>query len=129
MSFETEIQEALYERLSTYAGMPNVYDDSPQDADTFPYVVIGEDTHIPFDTDDSVGSESTITLHIWSRQHGKKEAKDIQGLIYAALHRYALDVTGYHTITLDFEYSDVFLDADGRTRHGVCRYRTIVEAP
>src|SRR5690606_34355650 len=108
--------------------MPDVYDDVPQSASSFPYVVIGEDTHIPWDTDDSVGSESTITLHVWSRYRGKKEAKDIQGLIYQALNRYELAVDGFHLVTLEFDYSDVLLDADGHTRHGVCRYRALVEA-
>lgn len=126
MSFETALQSAVYQRLSDALSVP-VYDDVPANAE-FPYVVLGEDTHIPWDTDDSTGAESTITLHIWSRERGKREAKQIQGEIYAALNRYDLPVSGFHTVTMEFDYSDVILDADGRTRHGVARYRTIVEA-
>lgn len=127
MSFETALQTAVHNRLSGYPGMPDVHDDVDPDA-AFPYVVIGEDTHIPWDTDDSVGAESTVTLHVWSRYRGKKEAKDIQGLIYEALNRHELSVDGYHLVTLEFEYSDVILDADGLTRHGVSRFRSLVEA-
>lgn len=128
MSFEAALQTAIYTRLSSYPSMPTVYDDVPQSSSTFPYVVIGEDTHSPWDTDDSTGAESTVTIHVWSRQRGKKEAKDIQALIYAALHRYELDVAGFYLVTLEFDYSDVVLDADGLTRHGVSRYRTLAEA-
>jgi hypothetical protein len=128
MSFESELQQAIFTRLSTYTGMPTVYDDVPQSAASWPYIVLGEDTHVPWDTDDSTGAESTITIHIWSRQRGKKETKDIQGLIYTALNRYEMSVDGHHLVTLEFDYSDVLLDPDGLSRHGVSRYRTLVEA-
>jgi hypothetical protein len=126
MSFEAAIQQASFDRLSSYPGMPTVYDDVPTGA-AFPYVVIGEDTHIPFDTDDSLGSESTVTFHVWSRYRGKKEAKEILGLIYEALTRQALSVVGHDLITIEFDYSDVLLDPDGITRHGVSRFRWLVE--
>lgn len=127
MKFEEALQEAVYERLSGYSGMPPVYDDVPKNAPNH-YVTIGEDTHIPFDTDDSVGSESTVTIHAWSKSHrGKKEVKATQGLIYTALNRYELPVEGYHTVTLEFEYSDAVLDPDGLTRHGASRFRALLE--
>ena len=42
-----------------------------------PYVVIGDDTSAQWDTDDTVGSENTLTLHVWSRYYGRAEVKDI----------------------------------------------------
>ena len=126
MSFEAALQQTVYDQLSGYPGMPTVYDDVPVDA-AFPYVVIGDDTHIPFDTDDSLGSESTLTLHVWSRYRGKKECKDIMALIYAALTRQPLVLDGHDLITIEFEYSEVVLDPDGITRHGVLRFRALVE--
>ena len=133
MSFESELQRSIFTRLSNYSGMPTVYDDVPTDinglpAVTYPYVVVGEDTHVPWDTDDSTGSESTITVHIWSRQRGKKETKHIQGLIYEALNRYEMTVTGYHLVTMEWDYSDSVRDPDGLTYHGTSRFRTLVEA-
>lgn len=127
MKFEEALQEAVYERLSNYPAMPPVYDDVPTNAPKH-YVVLGEDTHVPYDTDDSVGSESTITIHQWSKAYrGKKEVKATQGLIYEALNRHELVVEGYHTVTLEFEYSDAVLDPDGLTRHGVIRFRALLE--
>lgn len=132
MSFEQALQKAVYDQLSAYPDMPSVYDDVPVDvkgqpAVAFPYVVLGEDTHIPFDTDDSLGSESTVTLHVWSRYRGKKEAKGIQALIYDALTRQPLMLDAHDLITLEFEYSEVMLDPDGITRHGVQRFRALIE--
>jgi hypothetical protein len=127
MKFEEALQKAVYERLSNFPTMPPVYDEVPKDAPEH-YVVIGEDTHAPYDTDDSVGSESTITLHIWSKSHrGKMQVKATQGLIYEALNRHELVVDDYDLVTLEFEYSEAMLDPDGLTRHGVNRYRALLE--
>lgn len=125
MNFEEALHQAVFERLSDELSTP-VYDDVPRNA-AFPYVVVGEDTHVPFDTDDSLGSESTITIHVWSRYRGKKEAKQLQGLIYDALTRQELTVEDHDLVTIEFEYSDVVLDPDGQTRHGVQRFRAVVE--
>lgn len=125
MNFEEALHQAVFERLSDELSTP-VYDDVPRNA-AFPYVVVGEDTHVPFDTDDSLGSESTVTIHVWSRYRGKKEAKQIQGEIYDALTRQELTVEDHDLITIEFEYSDVVLDPDAQTRHGVQRFRAVVE--
>lgn len=122
------IQAAIYSRLTTYAPLTgySTYDHVPQNA-TFPYNVIGEGTATQWDTDDSVGSDATVTIHTWSRYRGRKEVKEIQKLIYDALHRYELPVAGSHTVTVEWEYTDTMLDPDGLTRHGVIRFRIITE--
>lgn len=125
--FAAELQNAIYDRLVSFPGMPPVYDAVPENNTNFPYVVLGADTHVPFDTDNSVGADSTLTLHVWSRYRGMKECKDIQALLYDALNRYELSVAGFWTVFCDFEYEDTLLDADGLTRHGVSRFRTLIE--
>lgn len=132
MSFETEIQKAVFERLSGFTGMPSVYDHVPQQRDAgsnvpFPYVTIGDDTHIPFDTDDSVGAESTITVHSWSRSQGRAEVKAIQASIRDALQRFDLEVDGFALITIEFDSSESFMDPDALTRHGVSRFRILLD--
>ncbi len=119
------IQQAVYTRLADQLSVP-VYDHAPQDV-MFPYVELGEIEAIPFDTDDSIGSETTVTIHSWSRYRGWKEIKEIQAKVYDALHRYNLPVSGAHLITVEFEIGRTFLDADGLTRHGVQEFRIITE--
>lgn len=132
MSFETELQKAVHARLTGFSGMPDVYDHVPQVADSgsnapFPYLTIGDDLHIPFDTDDSVGSESTITIHSWSRSEGRAEVKSIQALIREALQRFELDVDGFALVTVEFDSSESFMDPDAETRHGVSRFRVLLD--
>ena len=71
------LQQAVFARLGAFAALTalvgaRIYDHAPQDA-TFPYVVIGDDTTIPFDTHSTVGGEHTITVHTWSRYRGRSE--------------------------------------------------------
>lgn len=135
--FEEAIRFAIYDRLANNAGLQqivtNVYDDVPQPEDSgevskFPYVVVGDNTIQPWDTDTEIGADATVTIHAWSRFRGREEVARIHDAIYAALHRVDIPVDGAHTVGCDFEQSDVYLDPDGVTRHGVVRYRLVVDA-
>ncbi|OZI17928.1 DUF3168 domain-containing protein [Bordetella genomosp. 7] len=123
------IQEAIFARLSGYTPLAGrvggrIYDAVPQNTE-FPYVVIGEDDSTAYDDDVNLGADTDLTLHVWSRHEGRKEAKEILQLIYDALSRYPLAVTGAHTVLLDAEYQNTLLDPDGLTRHGVIRFRLL----
>lgn len=132
--FFNPLQQAVYTRLVAQLTGINVYDSPPNQPDgmpasNFPYVVLGDDTLAPFDTDNSVGTSATVTLHIWSRYNGRKEVKTILGQIYTALNRQAanLSASGYAFIDSLYEFGDIIEEADGKTRHGVCRYRITME--
>jgi len=136
MSYGNDIQKAIYDALSGNSALASavvaVYDNVPQPADTgaasdFPYVTIGEDVLVPWDTDDSTGVDGSITIHVWSRTKGRKEVKTIQGLIYDVLHRADLAVTGYAFVTLEFDSAQSMLDPDGQTQHGVQTFRLVME--
>lgn len=145
MSAESNIQKAVYAKLIAdsalaailaknvnNSSLPAIYDAVPQVKDSgsdlpFPYVTLGDDTMLDWDTDTSVGKEATITIHSWSRYRGRLEVKDIQGAIYEALHLSQLNVSGYHTVLCLSEYSESLLDPDGLTRHGVQRFRLIID--
>ena len=136
MSFGSSVQAAVYTALtgdvSLMAAVEGVYDNVPQAIDTgsaaaFPYVTIGEDSLAEWDTDDSLGAQGSITVHTWSRARGRKECKDIQGLVYNALTRAELVLSGYTLVTVEFEGEQSFLDPDGLTRHGVSTFRIILD--
>lgn len=133
MSVEIETQSAIFSRLSSYAPLSgiSVVDHVPQPPDTgsqpFPYIVIGDDSFGAWDTDDSVGMDGEVVIHVWSRERGKKQVKTIQGHIYAALHRHELSISGQLLVTAEFVSSESFLDPDGLTRHGVSRFRVLVD--
>lgn len=124
-----EIQTAIYQRLTNFAPLQalvgqRIYDDVPQPTQ-FPYVVIGEDTSIDWSQDCTLGTESTITIHAWSRYYGRIEAKRILQAVYDGLNRYNLPITGADCVNLISEYQETFLDPDGITRHGVIRFRLL----
>ena len=86
---------------------------------------MGEETAIDYSTNNLVGAETTINIHIWSRYKGSKETKQIMDKVHDLLHDKSLSVTGVNLINLRFEYSDIMRDPDGVTRHGVMRFRAI----
>jgi len=131
--FLNPLQLAIFTRLSSQLSVP-VYDDPPNQLDGqpelgFPFVTIGDDTGTPWDTDNSLGTSATVTIHVWSRYAGRKEVKTIFAAIYTALNRQSTNLTapGYAFIDCLYEFSEIIEDIDGRTRHGVCRYRVTME--
>ena len=130
MSGERAIQKALFDAL-TALGL-RVVDRGRQAADggaatAFPYVEIGFIVVNPFDTARELGFDYLARIHVRSRSGSMAEAKDIQGQIYARLHRGALTVAGFNHILIQRERSEV-LDAPDGQFHGVCEYRGLVEA-
>lgn len=126
-----ELQQAVFTRLGAFAAVTalvgaRIYDHAPQDV-VFPYIVVGDTTANEFDTDTSSGADHTVTVHAWSRYRGRKEVKQIQRAIYEALHRHDLAVTGAQTVTCDWQYAENFVDGDGLTRHGVTRFRVLLD--
>ena len=132
-------QEGLYNRLISYApltallGGTKVYDHVPQGTDA-PYVVIGEDTSIDFDTKTNNGWELTLTIHCWDFvKKGRKSVKNLMASIYEALHEKetSVSVAGYKLVLIRNEYAESFQDTtiDGGADdyyHGVLRFRAII---
>lgn len=128
------LQQAVYAALRADPALKGllgdparVYDHVPADS-TFPYLVLGEATTLPFDAKTEDGMEQTLTLHAWSRARGLKETKDIMAAATAALDSQALGLSGHTLILLRFEFAATFMESDGLTRHGVQRFRAITQA-
>jgi len=131
MSFETVAQEMVFTALNGNISA-GVYDDVPylpegMPRENFPYVVIGDDTTAPWDTDDTLGKEVTLQIHIWSRSAGFKETKLIMGEVYDILNRGALSKVGYNVVDCLSEFSETLRDPDGETRHGVMRFKLTIQ--
>ena len=126
---EFETQAALFSALSAID--LRVYDSAPQQANgaslaTFPYVEVGAIVMAPMDTKERNGFDFVARIHTRSRSASMKEAKEIQGAIYARLHHGDLTITGQRLILLRRETSDVTRAADG-SFHGICEYRGLIE--
>lgn len=132
-----ELQVALFNKLNVSSInnlVDGVYDHVPQESDAgddskFPYITIGEARANEFDTDDKLGFDATVVIHVWSRQRGRKQVKLIQDQVYEVLHRANLTIIGYHFLSMDQEFAESFVDNDGLTRHGVQQFRVLFENP
>jgi hypothetical protein len=121
-----ELQKAIYDRLNSVAlGVP-VYDAVPQGKD-FPFVVIGDDLVIDYDTDDSRGFQVTASIHSYSNHRGTYQTKLMQSSIYDLLHRAELPVLGYNLIDSFCTYQTTISESDGVVRHGVMRFNFLLE--
>lgn len=131
-SSRTALYGALTGNSPLMALIKGVYDHVPQPGDPgeaaeFPYIALGDFTFIPWDTDTETGAEATATFHTWSRYKGRAEVAKIHDALYAALHRAELTVAGFKLIGCEFEYAEVLVEPDGETRHGVQRYRLVLD--
>jgi hypothetical protein len=106
---------------------PRLYDHVPPGA-VFPYVVFGAITAKPFDDKDRTGFEQTVTLDIWSRYRGSKEAKDILQALYDTLHRAALSVAGEVFLSCEFAGAELTPQADGLTYNARAHFDVITQS-
>ena len=122
------LQSSIYTALNVYAITSTlacgVYDEVVE-GNSYPFITLGEETAIDYSTNNLVGAETTINIHIWSRYKGSKQTKEIMDKVHDLLHDVSLTVSGVNLINLRFEYSDIMRDPDGITRHGVMRFRAI----
>jgi hypothetical protein len=125
MGFETAVQEAIVLALTDNIGC-QVYDSPPKTA-AYPYAIVGDDAFIEFDTNTTVGRECITTVHVFDNYNGKKRIKQIIGEIDNLLNRATLTAIGFHFIDCVFDSSDIFLDSDGKTYHGVILFRLLID--
>ncbi|HVK21370.1 MAG TPA: DUF3168 domain-containing protein [Actinokineospora sp.] len=120
------LQAAIHDRLTgdpdLMALVADVVDEVPE-KQHYPYVQLGDVTEIPDDTHDRPGVEATITLHIWSRYRGWKQALVILGHLDRILHRRPLDVDGFAVRSVVREWHKTTRDPDPTIRHIPVRFR------
>lgn len=124
------VQQAFYAALTAdstlMAKLSAVYDYVPSEP-VFPYVALGEGTEVPLNVFAKDGRDATVTLHIWSRAKGFKEATGILDDLNRLLDHKAIAVAGYSLIVCAYEFSQPMRDPDGFTRHIPVRYRVTVQ--
>jgi len=107
-------------------GVDSIRDDVRTD-DAFPYISIHDVSTKSMDTQTVVGTESLVSIHIYSRYSGNKELKEIMDEVYVALNRQPLTLaTGTHISTL-YTNSNNFTESDGFTRHGQINFSIVTE--
>jgi uncharacterized protein DUF3168 len=135
MSAEAAFQDAVLARLVADAGVQavlgdpaRIFDAAPEGA-AYPYLSVGRGVSEPRDGGDTQLIEHRLTLHLWTRETGRRETKDMLGVIRAALHDASFALSGgFALISCRVVYADVFRTSDSRLAHGVLRLQAIIQA-
>ena len=126
------LQKAIHQSLTANAailavlGGPHVWDHVPRGA-AYPYVTIGATSERDWSTGTDAGGEHILTLHVWSRAPGRREAEVIAGELRSALHDQSLTLDGFRLVNLRHELTDTRRDPANELYHGVVRLRAVTE--
>lgn len=132
LSSSSAIQKAIYSALIGDAalvallGGPRLYDNAPQ-SPAFPYLTFAHSQVRDWDTGSEPGDEHLITLHVWSRATGRREAQAIMARIRTLLHDQVPALDGHRCVNLRHEFSEARREPDGDTIRGLTRYRAVTE--
>ena len=127
-----DLQKTVYAALAADApliallGDDRIHDAPPQAA-AFPHIIIDQPQIRDLSTGTEPGAEHVLMLHVWSRYDGKREVYEIADAARAVLDGAGLSLGGHRLITLAHQYSDVRRDEDGKTHHGIVRFRAVTE--
>jgi len=120
------LQIAVYSLLSQKIPYP-VHDDFPQEA-PYPYVVTGDASAVDWSDKFKAGQGVSITVHVWSQYRGRKEACEIIDLIIREISASTPDLApDFNVVQGRLESSQLFMDIDGKTRHGVITWKYLIE--
>lgn len=122
LPLQTAVRAKLLADAALMDVIHGVHDEVPENA-PFPYVVIGDVTEVPDDAHDRQGLTTTITLHIWSRYRGFKEALEILVHVDRVLDRQPLAVDGFEDVSIAREWHQTLRDPDPEIRHIPVRFR------
>ena len=125
------LQQAVYAALLADSGVAalagtRIFDDVPGDA-AMPYVVIGEDQESDWSTATESGSQHILSIHVWSRAAGHREAKLLCETVRMALDGAALALSGATLIDLRYQTTQYTRESDGRTLRATLTFRAILE--
>lgn len=132
------LQKAVYARLTGSAPLmtkvgSRVYDFVPQaseDGGPYPFIQVPEMSATAFDTKTFNGFEVRFTVNVWSRPAdvGRAETHDLLNDIYDLLHKWEPTISGWKVVLFKFEFSDIIVDPDTVTYHGIQRFRVLMAA-
>lgn len=127
-----DLQKAMFAALTGNAalvalmGGARIFDRAPTDA-AFPFVTFGRTSVFDWSTSTEEGLEHLVTLHVWSKAKGRKEAFAILDAVHTALGT-PLSLDGQHLVSFRFEFAEVTFDDDISVHHGLLRLRAVTES-
>ncbi|MGI5443825.1 DUF3168 domain-containing protein [Streptomyces shenzhenensis] len=126
------VQGAILARLtadSTLMGLITGAFDWVDGNPPFPYVHLGEAIETPDNTHDSHGSQTLVTLHVWSKYRGFKQALTIASRLRALLEHQPLKIPGHDHVATYFVSLIPLTDPEppGDIRHVPVAFRVLTK--
>ena len=129
-AFQTALYSTLTANAPLMAAISDVFDVRPQVEDggddaNFPFVTIGAILDANDDTKTELAFDVVVRIHTFSRSGSMAEARNIQGLLYSALHRNEPAMSGHTVVSLTRQGSETFHNDDNF--QGVCEYHALIQ--
>lgn len=123
-----EVRKAIYARLDAQLATP-IYSYVPQNS-AYPYVRIGDVSSVTQDTKTTELQQYSVTIHSFDKSVASSSPVEvIVANIYAALHNYALTISGYNVVLCRQENLNIFQQGEPNDRywHAVQEFNVMVE--
>ncbi len=121
------LQKGLVALIDNAVDPIQTFDVAPAEQ-ALPYITIGDIRSRDISTKTTEEYETSFVIQAWSGKRSSKEARELINQIHDALMDLTLVVEGHRVVELYLEQSEgVFVDEDGTTRRGLCRYRAIIQ--
>lgn len=128
------LQKAMFAALGSHAGVSGlvgtrIYDlgNVPSPAPAYPYISFGPYVGTEEDTKTETGELAQITLDVWDRGiDGRHRVRRVLAAMKNCLHNQSLTLEAGTQVFTYFGMKQDFLDADGKTIHGVIRFDTLL---
>ena len=126
-----EVQQAIYNYLSSVLAPVPVYDTAPEDA-AYPFVDISSQQALPMVAGNGGTplnaelAEHLVYLTVWSSYRGQAEVLRINASIYSALHNQKISLNIGTAVLCQIQSAESRLDADGLTHQGAVTVRLLV---
>lgn len=105
-----------------------IYDDNPEQP-AYPYIVFGITTTKDWKDKNDPGSEPTLTLDFWSQYPGSLEIARMMDNVLRVLTAsyFDLSASGFYVVQTDLEQNDRIVDIDGFTKHGIMKFKYLIQ--
>lgn len=132
MSASDELQELIYNRLISDAGVSAIVGDKVFDRAkpraAAPYISFGPSDGVPDDAECITGRVETMQIDCWSdSQGGKSQAKRLVDAVKSSLHEWAGTLAVNALVEMRVVLWRVFDDPDGVISHGVVTVEAMIE--
>jgi hypothetical protein len=124
------LQAALHQALSSDTALMDavtgIYDFVPADT-AYPYVTLGSMRGSDISAVAVQLTQIDVTIHVYSRERGRKEAAEIMRRLQTVLEEEAPEPEGFGLVTLRLLNSEITQERDGLTYHGRMQWRAVLQ--